>query len=169
MPSNFSRIISQDDSMKKEIDVQIKKAGLALGKLSNSVLNQHSICLSMKIKVYEAMVSLLSSTDAKWEYCTADTSWKWKVSTCRLYMLYLESHCMIKPLILKSWTMKTLLVLDQCSSRHTSDGLAMSSAWNNIALPDICTESLYVAANLRNGIKTQSKLIFIDARPNQRN
>jgi len=48
--------ISCDGSLDKEIALRISKASQALGRLRTRVLNQHSIRLSTKLKVYNAVV-----------------------------------------------------------------------------------------------------------------
>nr|KAG5705334.1 hypothetical protein BaRGS_011106 [Batillaria attramentaria] len=48
--------ISCDGSLDKEIDARISKASQALGRLRNTVFNQHNIRLSTKLKVYNAVV-----------------------------------------------------------------------------------------------------------------
>ena len=45
-----------DDSSGREIDNRISKASQALGSLHNQVLSEYNICLSMKLKAYNAMV-----------------------------------------------------------------------------------------------------------------
>ena len=49
-------IISCDGSLDREIDTRISKASQALGSLRNQVLSEHNICLSTKLKVYNAVV-----------------------------------------------------------------------------------------------------------------
>lgn len=48
--------ITHDGSLDKEIDARINKASQALGMLRNRVLGQHSIRLSTKLNVYNAVV-----------------------------------------------------------------------------------------------------------------
>ena len=48
--------ISCDGSLDREIDTRISKASQALGSLCNRVLSEHNICLSTKLKVYNAVV-----------------------------------------------------------------------------------------------------------------
>ena len=57
--------ISCDGSLDREIDSRISKASQALGSLCNRVLSEHNTHLSMKLKVYNAVVlsSLLYGVD----------------------------------------------------------------------------------------------------------
>ena len=50
-------IISEDNTLDREIDAQIGKANQALGRLRNRVLNHHNARLSTKLKVYNAVVT----------------------------------------------------------------------------------------------------------------
>lgn len=50
--------ISQGGSLDKEIDTWICKANQALGRIHHRVLNQHRLCLSTKLKVYNARILL---------------------------------------------------------------------------------------------------------------
>ena len=52
-------VISGDGTLDKEINARICKASQALGRMRVRVLNQHSIRLSTKLKVYKAIVLLL--------------------------------------------------------------------------------------------------------------
>ena len=49
-------VINSDGSLDKEISAQICKASQALGRLKTSVLNQHNIRKSAKLKMYRAVV-----------------------------------------------------------------------------------------------------------------
>lgn len=62
----------------------------------------------------------------------------WRSFTCLPFAPYLESACRTASATLRSWTVVTPLVLIPCCWRHSWDGWAMSSAWSNIASPDVC-------------------------------
>ena len=52
----LGRMISNDDSLDKEIASRIRKASKALGRQRNRLLNHHNVTLDTKLKVYRAVV-----------------------------------------------------------------------------------------------------------------
>lgn len=162
----ISSIISQDDSMKKEIDVQINKAGLALGKLSNNVLNQYNICLSMKIKVYEGRNGLLSLL----YWC------KMRTLYCR-HIMKMESFHMQALHVILGITLHDqttdLEILDHEDSTSIESMLIKAHIWwtgHVLCMEEHCIlKHLYRELLCGRRHQGQSKLIFTDGRPDQTN